>query len=211
MGTVSMRARRLKVDPLHPNPILIREAAGVLRRGGLVAFPTETVYGLGANLEDPQAIQELYQVKQRPFEKKATLHIAESTMIDERDVLVSPLARHLMKKFWPGPLTLVLPRHDGSTIGFRVPKHPVALALLKEAGVPVVAPSANISGNPPPRNAEEVFRDLADKIDLVIDAGPTPVGIESTVVDLTGQIPKILRDGAIIDQIRRELDFEGAG
>lgn len=200
-----MRTRVLPVDPEHPDPMSIREAAGLLRRGGLVAFPTETVYGLGANLEDPQAIQELYQVKQRPFEKQVTLHIAQASAVESQGVKVSSFARELMSRFWPGPLTLVLGRPDGSTLGFRIPNHPVALALLKEAAVPVVAPSANLSGSAPPRTAAEVLRDLADKIDLVLDAGPTPVGIESTVLDLTTDRPKILRRGAIGEEIEKDI------
>lgn len=193
------------MDPQHPDPSAIALAAGILRRGGFVAFPTETVYGLGANLEDPQAIQELYQIKQRPFEKQVTLHIAEAESIESSGALISPMARRFMEKFWPGPLTIVLARADGSTLGFRMPRHPVALALLKEAKVPVVAPSANLHGNPPPRTAQEVLRDLADRIDLLLDAGPTPVGIESTVLDLSGASPKILRPGAIGEAIGREL------
>ena len=200
-----MRTRLLKVDPDHPDPAAIHEAAGLLRRGGLVAFPTETVYGLGANLEDPQAIQELYQVKQRPFEKQVTLVIADRAAVEIQGVRVSPLARRMMSRFWPGPLTLVLSRPDGSTLGFRMPRHSVALALLKAAGVPVVAPSANLSGRPPPREAGEILRDLGDKIDLVLDAGPTQVGIESTVLDLSVDPPKILRRGAIAEEIEQAL------
>ena len=195
----------LKVDPENPDPTVIHEAAGLLRRGGLVAFPTETVYGLGANLQDPQAIQELYQVKQRPFEKQVTLVIADRTAVETQGVRVSPLARRMMSRFWPGPLTLVLSRPDGSTLGFRMPRHSVALALLKAAGVPVVAPSANLSGRPPPREAGEILRDLGDKIDLILDAGPTPVGIESTVLDLSADPPKILRRGAIAKEIEQSL------
>lgn len=196
-----MRTRIVKVDPEAPEPLVIKEAAGVLRRGGLVAFPTETVYGLGANLNDPQAIQELYQVKARPFEKQVTLHIADLSTLESQGVKVTPLAKKLMERFWPGPLTLVLPREDGSTVGFRMPRHPVALALLREAQVPVVAPSANLSGNPPPRGPKEVLRDLRDKIDLLLDAGPTSVGMESTVLDLKCEPPKILRRGAIAEQV----------
>ena len=201
----AVRTRVLQVDPIRPDPELIQEAALVLRRGGLVAFPTETVYGLGANLEDPQAIQELYQVKQRPFEKQVTLHLPSADLVAKEGVVITEQAQRLMKKFWPGPLTLVLGRPDGSTLGFRVPDHPVALALLQATGAPVVAPSANLSGNPPPTTAQEVLRDLSDKIDLVLDAGPTTVGISSTVVDLTGTAPKILRRGAKADEIEKEL------
>ena len=200
-----MRTRLLRVDANHPDLALIREAAAVLRRGGLVAFPTETVYGLGANLQDPQAIQELYQVKQRPFEKQATLHISDFKQVEAEGVVVSPLAWELMSRFWPGPLTLVLSRLDGSTVGFRMPSHPVALALLREAHVPVVAPSANLSGQPAATTAVQVFKEFADQIDVVLDAGPTPIGVSSTVVDLSVQPPRILREGAMADQIQQFL------
>ncbi len=200
-----MRTRVLKVEPENPDPAAIHEAAGLLRRGGLVAFPTETVYGLGANLEDPQAIQELYQVKQRPFEKQVALAVADRAAVETQGVEVSPLARRMMAQFWPGPLTLVLARPDGSTLGFRMPRHVVALALLKQAGVPVAAPSANLSGHAPPREAEAVLRDFGEKIDLVLDAGPTPMGIESTVLDLSADPPKILRRGAMAEEVERSL------
>ena len=200
-----MRAKVIRVDPEHPDPGVIHQAAGLLRRGGLVAFPTETVYGLGANLEDPQAISELYQVKERPFHKQLTLHIADPAVIENHGVQVSPLAKRLMARFWPGPLTLILSRPDGSTLGFRMPRHPVALALLAQAGVPVVAPSANLSGHAPPRGAQEVLRDLGEKIDLILDSGPTPVGVESTVLDLSTDPPKILRRGAMAQEIEEAL------
>ncbi len=200
-----MRTRVLKVDPHEPDPQLIREAAAVLRRGGLVAFPTETVYGLGANLEDPQTIQELYQVKQRPFEKQVTLHVAELTDLERYPAEIPEIGRRLMARFWPGPLTLVFRRADGSTLGFRMPRHPVALALLKAAAVPVVAPSANLSGHPAPRTAQEVLRDLEDRIDLVLDAGPTPLGKESTVLDLSGDKPRMLRRGAAAEEIEEAV------
>ena len=202
-----VRTRVIQVDAKRPDPEQIREAAGVLRRGGLVAFPTETVYGLGANLDDPQTIQELYQVKQRPFEKQVTLHVADAEEVARRGGVVTPLAAELMRRFWPGPLTLVLARagEPAATVGFRMPDHPVALAPLRAASVPVVAPSANLSGNPPPRSAEEVLRDLADKIDLVVDAGPTPLGVESTVVDLVSSPPRLLRAGALAQEITEAL------
>ena len=199
----------IRVDAAKPDPEAIREAAGMLRRGGLVAFPTETVYWLAANLEDPQAIQELYQVKERPFEKQVTLHVGGIEEVSRRGGVVTPLAAALMRRFWPGPLTLVLARAGGGTLGFRMPDHPVALALLREAAVPVVAPSANLSGNPPPRTAGEVMRDLADKIDLVLDAGPAPVGVESTVLDLASDPPRLLRPGALGDEIRVHLEGKG--
>ncbi len=205
-----MRTRVLKVNPEHPESALIHEAAGLLRRGGLVAFPTETVYGLGANLEDPQAIQELYQVKQRPFGKQVTLHIADVNAINAQGAFVPPMGLRLMERFWPGPLTLVFSRPGGATMGFRMPDHPVALALLREAGVPVVAPSANLSGHPAPRTAEQVLQDLADQIDMILDAGPTPVGVESTVLDLSGDRPRMLRRGALAEEIDRAVLTEVA-
>jgi len=200
------RTRVLKVDPENPDPQVIREAAVLLRRGGLVAFPTETVYGLGANLQDPQAVQELYQVKQRPFEKQATLHIADFKQVEAERVEITPLAWELMRRFWPGPMTLVLARLDGSAIGFRMPGHPVALALLKEAAVPVVAPSANLTGQPPALTAEQVLKVFSDRIDAVLDGGPAVSGISSTVVDLSAQPPRILREGALALEIRTLLE-----
>ena len=198
-----MRTRLLKVDPLHPDPIIIHEAAGLLRRGGLVAFPTETVYGLGANLNDPQAIQELYQIKQRPFEKQVTLHIADKKEIQAHGVIVSALGQKLIDSVWPGPVTLIFRRPDGSTLAFRMPDHPVALALLRQAGVPVVAPSANLSGQPPPTTAQDVFQSFSDQIDLILDAGSTRLGVESTVVDVTGEKPVILRRRMLAEEIEQ--------
>lgn len=201
-----MRTKVLPVDPQHPDPAAIHEAAGILRRGGLVVFPTETVYGLGVNLEDPQAIQELYQVKNRPFERQVTLHIADRQMLEAQRATVSELARGLMAKFWPGPLTLILARPDGSTVGFRMPSHRVALELIREAHVPVAATSANLSGRPSPRTAGEALQGLEDRIDLVLDAGPCPVGVESTVLDLTVNPPRLLRRGAWAKEIEEALE-----
>ena len=200
-----MRTRLIRVDPENPDPGLIRQAAATLRRGGLVAFPTETVYGLGANLDDPQAIQELYQIKQRPFEKQVTIHLASASDLEKYPVRVTDLGRELARVFWPGPLTLVFARPDGSTLGFRVPRHPVAAALLKEAAVPVVAPSANVSGMPPALTAAEVAGLFMDKIDWIIDGGPAPLGVGSTVLDLSGESPSILREGAMAAEVERFL------
>lgn len=202
---MATRTRILLVDPVHPDPDLIREAAACVKRGGLVAFPTETVYGIAANLNDPQAIQELYFIKQRPFDKQVTIHLADAAGLVSYGVRIPPLAQRLMDRFWPGPLTIVLPRPDGSTLGFRVPNHPVALALLAAADVPVVAPSANLTGKPAPSTAQDVLRDLQDKIDFVIDAGPTAIGVSSTVVDFSGEVPRILREGARLEEIQRAL------
>jgi len=206
-----MRTRLFSVDSKAPDPDAIKAAAGLLRRGGLVAFPTETVYGLGANLNDPQAMSELYTVKQRPFEKQATLHVESAEAIESFEVELPPVGRALTEKFWPGPLTVILRRPDGSTLGFRVPNHAVALALLREAQVPVVAPSANLSGQPPPRTAEAVQRDFLDKIDCILDGGPTPIGTASTVVDLSGSHPRVLRAGACAEDIAETIrEFNGS-
>lgn len=193
------------VHPQRPEPEIIQEAAAVLRRGGFVIFPTETVYGLGVNLQDPQAIQELYQIKRRPFEKKVTLHIAQIRQVVAAGVRVSESARRLMRRFWPGPLTLVLPRPDGSSVGFRMPQHPVALALLQAAQIPVGAASVNLSGAPPACTAQEAMLDFAEKVDLVLDAGPTPGGVASTVVDCSVQPPRILRRGARVSDIEQAI------
>lgn len=194
------------VTPDRPEAGILKEAGRIIRRGGLVAFPTETVYGLGANASDPAAVSALFEVKGRPAEKPLTLHLAE---VDEtprwvRDI--PPIAVKLIEVFWPGPLTLVFtgaqklpPEVTGGlpTIAVRVPAHPVALGIIRAAQVPVVAPSANLSGRPSSTTAEHVIADLQGRIDAVVDGGPAPIGIESTVLDLTGPVPRVLRPGAV--------------
>lgn len=207
-GPRRSRTRVARVDAARPDPEAIKEAAGILSRGALVAFPTETVYGLGANLNDPQAIQELYAVKERPFGKQVTLLLPEPAEAQRLELEIPPAGRALMEAFWPGPLTLIFRRTAGSTLGLRCPDHAVALALLRAAGVPVAAPSANLSGRPAPRTAEEVLRDLEDRIDLILDAGPVPGGTASTVLDFSGEAPRFLRDGPIREKVRRFLDMQ---
>ncbi len=184
----------------------LEEALEVLREGGLVAFPTETVYGLGARLFDPRALERLFAVKGRPRERPLILHLAEAEMVSQVAASIPEVAGELMAAFWPGPLALVLPsrpeiplevRGGGETVGVRVPAHPVALALLRALGEPLPAPSANLTGRPSPTTAEHVVCDLGEKIDLVLDAGPTGIGVESTVLDLSGARPAILRAGAV--------------
>jgi len=162
-----------------------------------VAFPTETVYGLGANLLDKKAIARLYKVKERPGGKPFTVHIAGPGQIKALGCALDGLAKKLADKFWPGPLTMVLKAKKGGSVGFRMPANKVAIELIKAAGVPVVAPSANLSGNNPPTSAGEVLRDLDGKIDVLIDSGPTDVGVESTVVDFTAGGFRVLREGAL--------------
>ncbi len=187
----------LKIDPHAPDPRSIALGAKILREGGLVAFPTETVYGLAANLDDRSAIQKLNKVKDRPGSKPFTVHIASIGTIKKMACSVTKRVRRLLKEFWPGPLTVILESAGGNKIGFRMPANKVALDLIRISAVPVVAPSANLSGREPPKSAGDVLDQLDGKIDLVLDAGKTDVGIESTVVDMTEEMPVILREGAI--------------
>lgn len=187
----------LKIDPKRPDKKLIARAAGVLRAGGLVAFPTETVYGLGANVFDKKAIDRLKKVKARPEGKPFTVHIASIAAIRTMECVLGAKSRMLVARYWPGPLTVILPRKGGGSTGFRMPDNRVALELIKESAVPIVAPSANISGGVPPTDAPAVLKQLDGKIDILIDAGPADVGVESTVVDMTSDEPNILRQGAI--------------
>ncbi len=187
----------VKIDPKRPDKDLIESAAKAIREGNLVAFPTETVYGIAANFFDEKAIENLYRLKQRPRSKPFTIHIADIKMIESLGCFVTKEALRLISKFWPGPLTIVLKSGADGTLGFRIPANRIALDLIKSAGVPVVAPSANLSGNKPPTSAGEALKDLDGKIDMLLDGGHTDIGIESTVVDLTVTPPKVLREGAI--------------
>ncbi len=180
-----------------PDPALIAQAAQVLRGGGLVAFPTETVYGLGADAANPAAIERLNRVKGRPPDKPYSLHIHAPDQVRAFVASVPPLAATLMERFWPGPLTIVMPDAQGKTVGFRLPDHPIARAFLKACGVPVAAPSANRSGSPPPTDANEVLAALDGSVDCILDGGPTRLGRESTVVEVRDGRAEIRREGAI--------------
>ncbi|HBQ28766.1 MAG TPA: threonylcarbamoyl-AMP synthase [Desulfotomaculum sp.] len=195
-----------KVNAQEPAEEVIKQAGEIIRQGGLVAFPTETVYGLGANVFDRKAIAKIFNAKGRPLDNPLIVHIAVLADIYQLSSSVSPLALCLAEVFWPGPLTLILPRLETvpaevsaglDTVAIRLPAHPVALALIRAADVPIAAPSANLSGCPSPTTAKHVWADLNGKIDAIIDGGPTEIGVESTVVDLTGAIPAILRPGKI--------------
>ena len=192
-----MKTIILKVDPENPDPKILLKGTEAIRKGGLVAFPTETVYGIAANLLDKTAIEKLYEVKKRPKNKPFTIHISNLDMLKEMGYAVTKEAKILTDKFWPGPLTIILKSRDGKNLGFRMPANKIALELIKVAGVPIVAPSANLSGKTPPTDGEGVLRQLSGQIDILIDGGKTDVGVESTVVDLTASPPKILREGAI--------------
>lgn len=184
----------------------IEKAAEVLRAGGLVALPTETVYGLGANAEDPAAVSRIFQVKGRPPSHPLIVHLGDADHLDDWVEDVPPAARLLAERFWPGPLTLVLRRGHRvpleatgglETVAVRVPDHPVALALLSAFGGGVTAPSANRFGSVSPTTADHVRAELGDAVDFVLDGGPCEVGVESTIVDATGEIPSILRPGGV--------------
>ena len=196
----------LTIDPAAPQPDRIARAAAVLRAGGLVAFPTETVYGLGANALDAAAVARIFTAKGRPPTNPLIVHVAEPAQVAHVVAAWPATAARLAERFWPGPLTLVLPRRaavpdvvtgGGSTVAVRVPAHPVALALLRAAALPLAAPSANRSTELSPTRAEHVLRGLDGRIDLLLDAGPTAGGIESTVVDLTAAPPRLLRPGLV--------------
>lgn len=198
--------RLTKVDPDAPQRELLKEAAELLRSGQLVAFPTETVYGLGAHALDEAAVRLIYEAKGRPSVNPLIVHVASPKAARELALEWTAAANALALAFWPGPLTLVVRKRGiipdlvtagGDTVGLRVPSHPVALALLEEAGVPVAAPSANLSTQVSPTTADHVMRGLGERVTLVVDGGPTSVGIESTVVDVTGAIPRVLRPGMI--------------
>ena len=190
----------------------LAEAARVIRGGGLVAFPTETVYGLGANALDPAAVGKIFVAKGRPGDNPLIVHIAREGELDRLVTRVPDRARPLLARFWPGPLTLIFPKQDHipaettaglPTVAVRMPAHPVALALIDMAGVPIAAPSANLSGRPSPTTAQHVLADLAGRVDIVIDGGRTDVGVESTVLDVTVDPPVLLRPGGIT---REELE-----
>ncbi|MFJ7073442.1 L-threonylcarbamoyladenylate synthase [Streptomyces sp. NPDC098781] len=184
----------------------IEKASGVLRAGGLVAFPTETVYGLGADAENPAAVARIFQVKGRPPSHPLIVHIGGAEHLDDWVEEVPPAARLLAERFWPGPLTLVLRRGRRvpleatgglETVAVRVPDHPVALALLTAFGGGVTAPSANRFGAVSPTTADHVRAELGDAVDFVLDGGRCSVGVESTIVDATGDLPSVLRPGGV--------------
>ena len=180
-----------------PDAAAIAEAARIVRGGGLVAFPTETVYGLGADATNPKAIERLNQVKGRPPEKPYSLHLHSPEQMRLFVSSVPPKAARLIERFWPGPLTVIIPSKDGGLVGFRLPDHPIARAFFEACGVPLAAPSANRSGQPPPTDAGEVLAALGGDVDCLLDGGPTRLGRESTVVEVADGRLEIRREGAI--------------
>ncbi len=213
-----------QISGTEPDLSLIREAASILRNGGVVAFPTETVYGLGADALNPVAIQKIFEAKGRPSDNPLIVHIDSVERIFEYGKDISPIALQLAKTFMPGPITLVV-RHSAiipnivtaglDTVALRMPNHAVPLALVKALNLGIVGPSANRSGRPSPTTAYHVLDDMEGKIDMILDAGETRIGIESTVVDTTSDIPVILRPGgitreqleAVIGEVRTSNDI----
>ncbi|MBM3245658.1 MAG: threonylcarbamoyl-AMP synthase, partial [Candidatus Omnitrophica bacterium] len=191
------KTRIITADPHNPGGEYLKDAADIIRSGGLVIIPTETVYGIAANMLNKKAIERLYEIKGRPQEKHFSLHIDSKEKINEFAADISVQAWKLMGKFWPGPLTIILKSKNKGTIGVRMPDDEIALRVIYFSGVPVVCPSANLSGKQAPASFEEAIKDLDGKVDLAIDAGNTRIGRESTVVDLTAEPLKILREGAI--------------
>ena len=201
-----MQTQVIKVDPKSPEENIIKEAGDIIREGGLVAFPTETVYGLGGDALDPEASKKIYAAKGRPSDNPLIVHIADIEALDRIVTEVPEAARKLAKAWWPGPLTMIFNKTKAvpdetsgglDTVAVRMPDHPVAAALIRAGGGYIAAPSANTSGRPSPTTAQHVKEDLDGKIPVILDAGPVKIGLESTIVDFTEEIPVILRPGFI--------------
>jgi len=206
-----LNTRVLSINPSDPDPALLADAAQVIRAGGLVAFPTETVYGLGADATRQAAVERIFAAKNRPASDPIIVHIATLDMLTGVAVDLPDLALELARAFWAGALTLVLKRHPNippnvsagrATVAVRMPNHPVALGLIAAADRPIAAPSANTFSRPSATSAAHVREDLDGRIDLILDGGATPIGVESTVLDLTGD-PVVLRPGGVtLEQLR---------
>ncbi len=195
---------------IQPADLFLRQAVELIRAGGLVAFPTETVYGLGADAGCESAVRSIYKIKGRPANNPLIVHVADVAAAQAYTAKFPRSAAALAETFWPGPLTMVLPRNKRicpavsagkNTVAIRCPNHPVALALLRESGCPIAAPSANLSGHTSPTTAQHVYDDLHGLIELILDGGPCTVGLESTVLDLTTEVPVVLRPGAVTPEM----------
>lgn len=210
-----MLTRVSRVNPNNPEPYKIDMAARILLEGGLVAFPTETVYGLGANALNPSAVKKIFLAKGRPVDNPLILHIQHIDDLKTFARNVSRKANKLAREFWPGPLTLVLEKSQRvpqittgglDTIAVRIPSDIISLSLIRAAGIPVAAPSANVSGRPSPTRASHVIEDLYGKVDLIMDGGRTRIGLESTVIDMTSTVPVLLRPGGLpLERIREVI------
>ncbi len=204
-----------KIDPLNPDPLSMALAAQVIIEGGLVAFPTETVYGLGANALNGEAVERIFKAKERPTNDPIIVHIETMEQLHLVAQNIPPIVQVLADAFWPGALTLVLERchlipdsvtAGQETVAVRMPAHPIAQALIRQAGVPIAAPSANRFSRPSPTSAVHVMHDLAGRVDVVLDGGSTHIGVESTIIDLTKPVPTMLRPGGIsLEELRQYL------
>jgi len=210
-----LETKVLYVDEKNIDQGIIEEAGAILRRGGLVAFPTETVYGLGANALDGNAVKKIFEAKGRPQDNPLIVHISDFDELGPLVAEVPDIARKLMDRFWPGPMTIIFKRSAAipdetsaglDSVGIRMPSNPVARALIRAAGVPVAAPSANISGKPSPTGVESCIEDLSGKVDMIIGGEKCEVGVESSVIDVTEYPPCILRPGGITLEMFRTVD-----
>ncbi len=201
-----METIRKIYDEAHRDPSVMAEAGQILKKGGLVAFPTETVYGLGGDALNPEASARIYAAKGRPSDNPLIVHIADIKTLYKLTKSVPEKALKLADHFWPGPLTMILPKADIvprqttgglDTVAIRMPSHPTAFELIRSSGICIAAPSANTSGRPSPTSADHVAEDLSGRIDMIIDGGRVEIGLESTIVDLTGEMPMILRPGYV--------------
>ncbi|HJQ23234.1 MAG TPA: L-threonylcarbamoyladenylate synthase [Blastocatellia bacterium] len=198
----------IQINPAHPEAQLIEQAGAIIRDGGLVAFPTETVYGLGADAMNEQAVARIFVAKGRPADNPLIVHVSHRRMLDQVAEGISEQAEALIERYWPGPLTLVLKRRPEvaasvsaglPTVAVRMPNNAVALALIRAARTAIAAPSANRSGRPSPTTAAHVLADLDGRIEMILDGGATNIGIESTVLDVTSRVPMILRPGWVTE------------
>ncbi|MDE2027747.1 MAG: threonylcarbamoyl-AMP synthase [Candidatus Omnitrophica bacterium] len=188
----------LKVNSALPEPEKMAEAARIIRQGGLVVFPTETVYGIAADSNNPRTMDRLRAVKRRTDGKLFSILIAQRGIIDNYSSYTHPNLYKVVDKYWPGPLTVIVPsRHEGETLGIRMPDHTVALRLVEESGCTIAAPSANLEGRKPPTNCQEALQDLDGQVDLALDGGPVDFGISSTILDFTKTHPTVIREGVI--------------
>ncbi len=193
-----MRTKILKINPAVPESDKISEAARIIRQGGLVVFPTETVYGIAADANNPQAIERLSSVKKRSDGKRYSILVAQRGIVENYANYTKPNLYKLIDKYWPGPLTVIVPTKDGQdTVGIRMPDHTIALNLVQQSGCTIAAPSANLEGKKAPTNVFEALEDLDGLVDLAIDGGPVEFGVSSTIVDFTKPKPTVIREGVI--------------
>lgn len=218
-----IKTRIVKMDPENIDYNIIKEAADIINKGGVVVFPTETVYGIGADALNDEAVDKIFKAKGRPQDNPLIVHIAEFDDLYKLIETVPENAKILADKFWPGPMTMILYKKDIlshkitaglNTAAIRLPANKIALALIQESNKPIAAPSANLSGKPSPTEAKHVIEDLMGKVDMIIDGGSTDIGLESTVVDMTSEIPMILRPGGVtredIIHVLGDCDYDPA-